>query len=49
MVVYSKLLFPTTSNNIIGKDAMLTKYIDYFDGIDWCKVIVDDLREAMRT
>lgn len=33
LVVFNMLLFPTTSNNIMGKDAVLTKDLDNFGKI----------------
>lgn len=49
LVNFSKLLFSAASNNITGKDVVLTKDIDNFGDIKWCKAVVDDLREATRT
>lgn len=29
-------------------DALLVKVLDKFAGVNWCKAIVDDLRESVR-
>lgn len=42
LVIFSKLLFPMTNIDITRKDVVLTKDLNNFGNIDWCKAIVDD-------
>lgn len=46
IMAFNKLLFPDTSNNIRGKDAFMTADISGFRNMNWCKALVDNLRDA---
>lgn len=37
-----------TNINITGNDALLMNDLDNFPGINWCKAVVDDIRESVR-
>ncbi|KAJ1257448.1 hypothetical protein BS78_K016200 [Paspalum vaginatum] len=45
----NKLLFPSTDNNIRAKDVYLTRDLSRLPGMNWCKAVVDELRDAART
>jgi hypothetical protein len=46
MIVFSKLLFPSTSNDTSVKDIRLTMDIEHFGEINWCRAIIQDIHEA---
>ncbi|OEL16488.1 hypothetical protein BAE44_0022495 [Dichanthelium oligosanthes] len=49
IIASNKLLFPSTDNNIRSKDIYLTRDLYSLPGMDWCKAVVDDLRDAVVT
>nr|XP_034576124.1 uncharacterized protein LOC117839809 isoform X1 [Setaria viridis] len=46
IIACNKLLFPSTDNNIRCKDVYLTRDLSCLPALNWCKAVVDDLREA---
>ncbi|CAN6374823.1 unnamed protein product [Urochloa humidicola] len=46
IIACNKFLFPTTDNNIRCKDIYLTRDLSCLPGLNWCKAVVDDLRDA---
>ncbi|CAL4955068.1 unnamed protein product [Urochloa decumbens] len=46
IIACNKLLFPSTDNNIRCKDIYLTRDLSRLPGLNWCKAVVDDLRDA---
>jgi hypothetical protein len=49
IIACNKLLFPSTDNNIRCKDVYLTRDLARLPALNWCKAVVDDLREAALT
>jgi hypothetical protein len=49
IIACNKLLFPGTDNNIRCKDVYLTRDLFCLPGLNWCKALVDDLRDAAFT
>uniref|UniRef100_A0A452ZJ08 Uncharacterized protein n=2 Tax=Aegilops tauschii subsp. strangulata TaxID=200361 RepID=A0A452ZJ08_AEGTS len=47
IIVFNRLLFPTTSKYITGRDAAWTSDLHNLPNIDWCKVLVDDISHAV--
>ncbi|RLN17154.1 hypothetical protein C2845_PM02G17990 [Panicum miliaceum] len=46
IIACNKLLFPSTDNNIRCRDVYLTRDLSCLSGLNWCKAVVDDLRDA---
>lgn len=46
IIACNKLLFPSTDNNIRCKDVYLTRDLSCLPALNWCKAVVDDIREA---
>ncbi|CAL5059089.1 unnamed protein product [Urochloa decumbens] len=46
IIACNKFLFPSTDNNIRCKDIYLTRDLSCLPGLNWCKAVVDDLRDA---
>ncbi|CAL4988272.1 unnamed protein product [Urochloa decumbens] len=46
IIACNKFLFPSTDNNIRYKDIYLTRDLSCLPGLNWCKAVVDDLRDA---
>ncbi|CAO2045454.1 unnamed protein product [Urochloa humidicola] len=46
IIVFSKLLFPSTSSDTSVKDIRLTMDLDKFGEINWCGAVVQDIKEA---
>lgn len=42
----NKLLFPSNDNNVRCKDVYLTRDLSRLSRLNWCKAVVDDLRDA---
>ncbi|XP_073355586.1 uncharacterized protein [Aegilops tauschii subsp. strangulata] len=47
LIVFNRLLFPTTATYITGRDAAWTSDLGNLPNVDCCKVLVDDLRDAI--
>ncbi|XP_044320564.1 uncharacterized protein [Triticum aestivum] len=47
IIVFNRLLFPTTAKYITGRDAAWTSDLHNLPNIDWCKVLVDDISHAV--
>jgi hypothetical protein len=45
MVAFNKL-FPAVGNNVKGKDAFMTMDVSDFPNVNWCKVVVDEIRHS---
>jgi hypothetical protein len=46
VVAFNNLLFPSIDNNARGKDAFMTMDVSDFPRVNWCKVVVDEIRHA---
>jgi hypothetical protein len=49
IIASNKLIFPSTDNNIRCKDVYLTRDLFCLPGLNRCKALVDDLRDAAFT
>lgn len=49
IIASNKLLFPSSDNNIRAKDVYLTRNLSRLPSMNWCKAIIDELRDAIRT
>ncbi|KAL6896896.1 hypothetical protein ACP4OV_007468 [Aristida adscensionis] len=46
--VFNMLLFPTAKNNIRGMDYLWSREVDTIWKVDWCKAVVDFLKEKVQ-
>lgn len=47
LILFNRLLLPTTSYYIGGKEIMMTKDLEKIGRIDWCNVVYEDLKRAI--
>jgi hypothetical protein len=48
MLIFNALLFPTGSEKIARLDYLMCKDLGDVPGINWCKVVVDDIKDNAR-
>lgn len=46
MIVFNRLLFPTSSYDVSNNDVRLTMDMSKIGEVDWCKLVVEDIRAA---
>lgn len=46
MIAFNKMLFPTASYDVSNTEIMLTMDLNQIATVDWCKVVVQDIRGA---
>jgi hypothetical protein len=46
LILFNRLLFPTSSWGISNHEVLLTEEMDRFHETDWCHLIFNDLYEA---
>lgn len=46
LILFNRLLFPTSSWSISNNEVLMTEDMDRFPDIDWCQLVFNDLCEA---